>query len=130
MTVLEAVMASLVLMLGTSTSAWMWNHGLRTSLELAQREERLQRLDALLLASEGMARRLATQLQPASDCDVAIAQLLPQLRALPAARSARLTQPSSPAGTVHLRWEADGLRRERLFSASALRLCVESQHAA
>lgn len=125
MTLLEAVMASVVLMLGTSTSAWMWNHGLRISLELAKREERLQRLDALLLASEAMARKLADQSQPASSCQVAIAQLLPQLRALPAARSAILTQPTSPAGTLHLRWEADGLRRERLFSTSALRLCVE-----
>jgi hypothetical protein len=130
MTLVEAVMASLVLMLGTSAAAQLWSHGLRSSLDLAQREDRFQQLEALLLASEGMARKLAAQQGPASACHVAVAQLLPQLRALPTARAATLTQPSSPPGTVHLRWEADGLRRERLFSTTALGLCREGNDGA
>jgi hypothetical protein len=128
MTLLETVMASLVLMLGTSAAAQMWCHGLRTSVNAGQREERLDRLEALLLASEGMVRHVADRGEPEGDCQVAIAQLLPRLRALDPERTATLSQPPSPAGTLHLRWDADGLRRERLFSTTALRLCQEANH--
>ncbi|MFN9661190.1 MAG: hypothetical protein ACK6BC_12630 [Cyanobacteriota bacterium] len=128
MTLVEVVMASLVFMLGTATAAQLWSHGLRSSRDLAQREERLHRLDGLLLASEGMARDLAVRLGPASDCQVASAQLVPRLRALPSARQATLSQPPSPPDTLHLRWETAGLRRERLLSTTALRLCREGDH--
>lgn len=128
MTLVEAVMASLVLMLGTSAAAQVWGHGLRTSREVALREERLHALDALLLASEGIARDLAASQGPLGECQAATAQLLPLLRALPGAEEATLSQPPSPPGTVHLRWEAGDLRRERLFSASALGLCQEDDH--
>lgn len=128
MTLLEAVMASLVLMIGTSAAAQLWSHGLRSSLELVRREQRLQRLEGLLLSSEGMARDQARRLGPAGDCPTAVAQLLPRLRALPPAREATLTRIPSPSGTLHLRWEAEGLRRERVFSTSALRLCQEEDH--
>ena len=129
MTLMEAVMASLVLMLGTSAAAQLWSHGLRSTHALAQREERLHRLDALLLASEGMARELAASQEPEDDCPTAMAQLLPLLQGMPPAREATLSQPSSPPGTLHLRWEADGLRRERLLSGTALGLCREGNHA-
>lgn len=125
MTLMEAVMASLVLMIGTSAAAQLWSHSLRSTQDLARREERLHRLDALLLASEGMARELAASQGPARDCPTVMAELLPLLRVLPPAREATLSQPPSPAGTLHLRWEADGLRRERLLSGTALGLCRE-----
>jgi hypothetical protein len=125
MTLLEVMMASLVLMLGTSAAAQLWSHGLRSTHALAQREERLHRLDALLMASEGMARELAASQEPATDCPTVMAQLLPLLQGLPPARQATLSQPPSPPGTLHLRWEADGLRRERLLSGTALGLCRE-----
>lgn len=128
MTLLDVVLASLVLLLGTSAASQLWIQGLRSSRELAQREERLQKLEALLLASEGMARDQAARLGPASDCQAAVDQLLPRLRALPPAREATLSQPPSPPGTVHLRWEAEGLRRERLFSPTALGLCRGGHH--
>jgi len=128
MTLLDAVMASLVLMLGTSAAVQLWTHGLRTSVSLGQREERLDRLEALLLASEGVARELADRREPAEDCQAAIAQLVPQLVALDPAGTASLTHPPSPPGTLHIRWEADGLRRERLFSATVLRLCHGARH--
>jgi len=128
MTLVEAVMASLVLMVSTASSAWLSSQGLRSSWHLAQREERLHRLDDLLLASEGMARDLAASQGAASDCQAAVAQLVPLLQTLPSAREASLSQPPSPPGTLHLRWEADGLRRERLLSVTALRLCQEDNH--
>jgi hypothetical protein len=53
---------------------------------------------------------------------------VPLLQTLPSAREASLSQPPSPPGTLHLRWEADGLRRERLLSVTALRLCQEDNH--
>jgi hypothetical protein len=130
MTLLEAVMASLVLMIGTSAAAQLWSHGLRSSLEMARREQGLQRLEGLLLGSEGLARELAARLGPDNDCPTALAQLLPRIQSLPAAREATLTLPPSPPGTVHLRWETDGLRRERLLSTSALGLCREADHGA
>ena len=61
---------------------------------------------------------------------VAVAQLVPLLRTLPSAQEASLSQPPSPPGTLHLRWEADGLQRERLLSVTALRLCQEDNHGA
>ncbi|MBM5816003.1 MAG: hypothetical protein FJ083_05275 [Cyanobacteria bacterium K_Offshore_surface_m2_239] len=128
MTLLEAVMASLLLMLGTSAAAQLWSHGLRISVNVSQREERLDRLEELLLGSEGVARELADRLEPVEDCQAAIAQLLPRLRALSPEDTATLSLPPSPAGTLHLRWDDDGLRRERIFSASVLRLCRGGRH--
>lgn len=130
MTLLDVVLASLVLLLGTSAASQLWIHGLRSSRELAQREERFQKLEALLLASEGMARDQAARLGSANDCQAAVDQLLPRLRALSPTGEATLTQPPTPAGTLHLRWEAEGLRRERLYSPSALGLCREARHEA
>ncbi|MFN9622542.1 MAG: hypothetical protein ACK587_06885 [Cyanobacteriota bacterium] len=130
MTLLEAVMASLVLMIGTSAAAQLWSQGLRTSLELARREQRLQQLETLLLSSEGLARDGAVHLGTANDCSAAEARLLSRLRALPSAAEATLTRPASSPGTLHLRWEADGVRRERIFSHSALGLCQEGSDGA
>ncbi|MFN9645745.1 MAG: hypothetical protein ACK6BG_11665 [Cyanobacteriota bacterium] len=130
MTLVEAVMASLVLMIGTSAAAQLWSHGLRSSLELARREQTLQRLDGLLLNGEGLARELAVRHGPSSDCPSALARLLSGIQALPTARTATLTLPPSPPGTLHLRWETDGVRRERLLSPSALGLCREADDGA
>jgi hypothetical protein len=128
MTLMEAVMASLVLMLGTTAAGQLWGQGLRISGLVAQREERLQTLDALLLASEGTARQLAAAQGPASDCQVVVEQLATLLRTLPQAQRATLSLPPSPPTTVHVRWDVDGLRRERLLSTTALQLCQESGH--
>jgi hypothetical protein len=129
MTLMEAVMASLVLMLATTTAGQLWSQGLRISSRVAQREEQLHSLDALLLASEGLARELAAMQGPISDCQEAVGHLTVQLRALPHAPQITLSFPASPPGTLHVRWEVDGLRRERLLSASTLRLCQEASHA-
>jgi hypothetical protein len=134
MSLTEVVAAALVLLVGSSSAARLWGQGLRASVDLAQREARLRQLDTLLLASEGEARELAAQLGPASDCQVAAGQLLPLLRALPTelARAgeapATLTLPPSEPRLLHLRWEAGGLRRERLLSPAALGLCREGSH--
>ena len=128
MTLLEAIMASLLLMLASSAAGQVWSEGLRVSGRVAQREERAQTLDALLLASEGSVRDLAATQGPASDCQDAIAQLPPLLSSLPNPRQATLSLPASPAGTVHVRWELAGMRRERLWSVTALRLCQETGH--
>jgi hypothetical protein len=130
MSLLESVLASLVLMIGTSAAAQMWSQGLRSSLELARREEGLQRLEGLLLSSEGLAREQADRTGAGSDCPTAVAQLQSGLRALPPAREATLTLPPTPPGTLHLRWDSQGLRRERVFSLSAWRLCREADHGA
>ncbi|MEB3259023.1 MAG: hypothetical protein VKP63_00155 [Cyanobacteriota bacterium] len=127
MTLLEAVMASLLLMLGSSAAARLWSHGLQTTATVGQREERLDRLEALLLASEGLARNLA-HADPPGDCQVAIARLRQGLQALDPEGMATLSHPPSPPGTVHLRWEADGLRRERIFSPSVWGLCRGGDH--
>jgi hypothetical protein len=126
MTLMEAVMASLVLMLATTASGQLWSQGLRISGLATQREERLHTLEALLLASEGTARDWAAGHGPSADCQVAVNQLTPLLRALPNAQRATLYLSPTPLGTVHVRWELDGLRRERLLSATALRLCGEA----
>lgn len=128
MTLIEAVAASLVLMVSTSAAAQLWSQALRATVELAKREQQLHRLDALLLASEGQARELAGRQGVAAHCQGAATGLLPLLLALPAAEGAILSVPPSPPGTVHLRWDAGGLRRERLLSASALGLCREVSH--
>ena len=128
MSVLDALMASLVLMLGTSAAGQLWCHGLRVSQNLAKREESLQRLDAVLLASETLVRELAAGQGAAGSCQDVSAEFLPRLRALAPTREVSVTQPASPPGTLHLRWEADGLRRERLFSATALGPCREADH--
>lgn len=128
MNLTEAVAAALVLMVSTSAAAQLWSQALRHSSALAQRETQLQRLDALLLASEGKARELAASQTPTRDCQGAAGQLVPLLRALTSqqAQQATLTVPPSAPGLLHVRWEADGLRRERLLSASALGLCREA----
>jgi hypothetical protein len=132
MTMAEAVAASLVFLLGCSSAAQLWSQGLRASWELARREAQLERLDTLLVASEGAARKLATTGGPAVDCQVAAAQLMPVLQALPAAVSpdqpATLSFPASGPGLLHLRWETGGLQRERLLSPSALGLCQEGSY--
>jgi hypothetical protein len=123
MTLLEAAMASLVLMLATTAAGQLWSQGVRISGLATQREERLHALEALLLASEGTARHWAAGQGPSADCQAALGQLTPLLRALPNAQRATLFLSSAPQGTVHVRWELDGLRRERLWSAAALGLC-------
>lgn len=128
MSLLEAVAASAVLVVSSSAAAQLWSQALRSSGEVARREEQLHRLDALLLASEGKAQELAGQQGVAAQCQGATGSLLPLLRALPAAQGAILTVPPSPAGTLHLRWEVGGMRRERLLSASALGLCRQGGH--
>jgi type II secretory pathway component PulJ len=128
MTLLEAVMASLLLMLGSSAAARLWSHGLQTTATLGQREERLDRLEALLLASEGLARDLAVKMDQQGDCQVAITRLRQGLQALAPEGMATLSHPPSPPGTVHLRWESDGLRRERVFSPSVWGLCRGGDH--
>ncbi|MEB3335714.1 MAG: hypothetical protein VKP70_12100 [Cyanobacteriota bacterium] len=125
MTLVEAMLASLLFLLGTSAAAQLWNQGLRASQEVAQREKRLHRLETLLLASEGAVRDWAARQGPASDCQGALEELLPRLRALNPAGSATFSHPPSPPGTLHLRWEEDGLRKERLLSPTALELCRE-----
>jgi hypothetical protein len=128
MTLLEAMMASLVLMLGTSAGAQLWSHGLRINASVGQREDRLERLEALMLASEGVARDLAEDLPPETDCQSARDQLLPLWRGLDADQRAVLALPPSPAGTLHLRWDLDGSRRERVFSTTVLLRCQEVSH--
>jgi hypothetical protein len=134
MTLAEAVAASLVWMVGCGSAAQLWSQGLRASWDLERREAQLDRLESLLVASEGAARNLATSEGPAVDCQVALGQLVPLLQALPATvalgESATLTLPPTGPGLIHLRWEAGGLHRERLLSASALGLCQEGIHGA
>lgn len=134
MTMAEAVVACLVLMVGCSSAAQLWSQGLRSSWDLARREAHLEQLDSLVLASEGAARDLANSQGPASDCQVATAQLVPLLQALPGAMTpdqpTTLTLPPSGTGVLHLRWEVDGLQRERLLSPSALGLCREGTNGA
>lgn len=128
MNLAEAVAASVVLMVGCSSSAQLWSQGLRSSAELAQREAQMDRLESLLVASEGTARQLAKAPPepPGTDCQAA---LVAQLQALPLAQAttppASLSLPSPPGpGLLHLRWEAGGVQRERLLSFSALGLSV------
>ncbi len=128
MTLVETVMASLVLMIGAAAAAQLWSQGFGITRDVAQREERLQRLEALLLASEGVARDLAASQAPLGNCQLAAGQFLSRLQALPASAEVSLSQHPSPPGTVHFRWELDGLRRERLLSVSALDLCQEEDH--
>ncbi|MGA1304918.1 MAG: hypothetical protein ACO3ZD_12825 [Cyanobium sp.] len=135
MNLAEALGASLVLVIGCSSSAQLWNQGVRATAELAQREEQMDRLESLLVASEGTARQLArVQQAPAANCQAASDQLVEQLQALPLAQAstppATLTLPQPPGpGLLHLRWEAGGVQRERLLSLSAVGLCREGSHA-
>jgi hypothetical protein len=128
MTLVEALLASLLFLMGSSAVAQLWSQGLRTSHDLAQRQDRLHRLERLLLASEGMARDWAARLGPASDCQSALEQLVPLLRSLNQGGNATFSLPPSPAGTLHLRWEEDGFQKERLLSPTALELCREGGH--
>ncbi|MFN7679082.1 MAG: hypothetical protein ACK5QW_10885, partial [Cyanobacteriota bacterium] len=80
MTLLEAAMASLVLMLATTAAGQLWSQGVRISGLATQREERLHALEALLLASEGTARYWAAGQGPSADCQAALGQLTPLLR--------------------------------------------------
>jgi primosomal protein N' len=103
----------------------------------------LDRLESLLVASEGTARQLAKEEenrklanpnQPAPNCQAVTAQLVSQLQALPTAKASKrpatlsLPQPPGP-GLLHLRWEAGGVQRERLLSLSAVGLCREGSNA-
>ena len=131
MNLAETVGASVVLMLGCSSAGQLWSQGFRSGAELAQREAHMDRLESLLVASEGRARQLAkTQQPPATDCQAAAGQLVPELQALPLAQASNppatlsLPQPPGP-GLLHLRWEAGGVQRERLLSLSAVGLCRE-----
>lgn len=130
MNLAETVCASVVLMLGCSSAGQLWSQGFRSGAELAQREAHMDRLESLLVASEGRARQLAnTQQPPATDCHAAAGQLVPELQALPLAQAsnppATLSLPPSGPGLLHLRWEAGGVQRERLLSLSAVGLCRE-----
>ena len=130
MTLAEAVAASLVWMVGCGSAAQLWSQGLRASWELSRREAHMERLESLLVASEGAARFLAASQGPAVDCQVAVGQLVPMLQALPTAvapgQPANLALPTSAPGLLHLRWETGGFKRERLLSLSALGLCQEA----
>jgi hypothetical protein len=95
----------------------------------------MDRLESLLVASEGKARQLASTQGPATDCQVAADLLVSHLQALPLAQASNppaslsLPQPPGP-GLLHLRWEAGGVQRERLLSLSAVGLCQEGANAA
>jgi hypothetical protein len=129
MSLVEAVAASLLLLLGSSAAAQLWSQGLRASWEQRQRESQLHSLDALVLASEGKARALAASQGPAAECQAAVAQLVPMLRALPSELEqgrepqASLSLPESGAGLLHVRWAIGALQRQRLLSVTALGLC-------
>lgn len=128
MNLIDVVMASLVLMVGASAAAQLWSQALRSTWDQALREERLQALDALLLASEGQARELVASKGTREDCALAKAELATLLRTLPTDPGTALILPASPPGMVYLRWENGPLRRERLLSATALGLCREVDH--
>jgi len=135
MNLAEVVSASLILMLGCSSSAQLWSQGFRSGAERAQREAHMDRLESLLVASEGKARQLASTQEPTTDCQVAADLLVSHLQALPLAQASNppaslsLPQPPGP-GLLHLRWEAGGVQRERLLSLSAVGLCQEGANAA
>lgn len=142
MNLAETVGASLVLVVGCSASAQLWSQGIRASAELAQREAQMERLESLLVASEGTARQLASEEaaqkkanpnRPVPTCQALTAQLMPRLQALPLAQGsqppATLSLPPGGADLLHLRWEAGGVQRERLLSLSAVGLCREGGHA-
>ena len=138
MSLVEVVSASLILMLGCSSAAQLMSRGGQSSVELKRWGVLQERLDTLMVASEGKARQLASTQGPATDCQVAAALLEPELQALPASLApgepVSLVFSSAGAGLVHVRWEVPWqnttLKRERLLSASALGLCQEGGHAA
>jgi hypothetical protein len=134
MNLAETVGASLVLMLGCSSAGQLWSQGFRSGAELAQREAHMDRLESLLVASEGTARQLA-KTQQSQNCHDAADLLVSHLQALLLAQASNppaslsLPQPPGP-GLLHLRWEAGGVQRERLLSLSAVGLCQEGANAA
>jgi hypothetical protein len=142
MNLAETVCASVVLMLGCSSAGQLWSQGFRSGAELAQREAHMDRLESLLVASEGTARQLASEVASeeaaqkkdnpnwrAPTCQELTARLMPRLQALPQTQPsqppATLSLPPGGANLLHLRWEAGGVQRERLLSLSAVGLCRE-----
>jgi len=129
MNLAEVVSASLILMLGCSSSAQLLSKGGQSSVELKQLGALQERLDTLMVASEGTARHMGL----AQNCQLAAAQLEPQLQALPATLapgqqvSLSFSSSSEVDGLMHVRWEVPWqnttLKRERLLSASALGMC-------
>lgn len=134
MSLAEVVTASLILMLGFSSSAQLLSKGGQSSEELKQWGALQEQLDTLMVSSEGRARQLARTQGPTTDCQTAAANLEPELQALVASLApggqVNLSFSSAGAGLVHVRWhvpwQGSTLKRERLLSASALGLCQEA----
>ncbi|MEB3325093.1 MAG: hypothetical protein VKM17_07120 [Cyanobacteriota bacterium] len=136
MTLAEVLSASVVLMLGCSSAAQLWSKGFQSGADLAQREALMDRLERLLVASEGTARQLAKTSGPEATCQAAANKMVAELQTLQEANPpATLTFPEPnpanplPAGLLRVRWESGGVQRERLLSLSAVGLCQEGASA-
>lgn len=130
MNLTEVLMAALVFALASSASVRLWGAGAAWSHGLAERQELLGRLDAVMLRRE-RALRTATAAVAPMDCTAASGWLQAQL-ADPAGAAAEGVEQSrvvaaTPAGEavwLVLRVPEQGIERRRLFSPAAHGLCL------
>lgn len=138
MTLTETVMASLVFSLTATASLHLLDLVSLSVLELEKRQQRLDQLEAGLVAFEAQVRSESHQTPPMGDCSQAANQLLLVLQSrLPAPGLRRDLSLDTSGEGLQLRLAVDGLSqsRQRSYRAAAFGLCpaptsVEVAHAA
>ncbi len=126
MTLTETVVASLVFSLTAAASVHLLNLVSVSVLDLERRQQRLDQLEAGLVASESLLRSESRQMAPVGDCSQAAARLLAILQSSsPKSGWSRDLSLTASGEMLQLRLAVAGLAqtRQRIYHPAAFGLC-------
>ena len=126
MTLTETVMASLVFSLTAAASVHVLNLVSASVVNLERRQQRLDQLEAALVASEGLLRSESRQAAAIGDCQQAAGYLLSILQSSSPKPGLSRDLSLTPSGEMlQLRLAVSGLgqTRQRLYHPAAFGLC-------
>jgi len=129
MNLVEALVASAMLVSSSSCSLQLWAGSTSWTRQAEGRQQQLAQLDAALLSSQSQLVALAGA-PIAADCIAASTWLAAHLQAQPALPGVALQVRAEPGALVRVQVAgAEGVQRQRWFSPAAYGLCGESQPA-
>ncbi len=131
MNLVEAMVASAMLVTSSSCSLQLWAGSTRWASQAEQRQQQAAQLEAALLASQAQVSALAGT-PITADCDVASSWLAAHLQAQPLAAGLSRQVSAEPGALLRVQLRgAGGEQRQRWLSPAAYGLCgLEVSHAA
>jgi hypothetical protein len=129
MNLVEAMVASAILVSSSSCSLQLWAGSTRWTRQAEVRQQQQAQLDVALLNSQGQLAALAGT-PMAADCQAASSWVAAHLQAQPLAAGLARQVSAEPGALVRVQVSgADGAQRQRWFSPAAYGLCGQPQPA-